>query len=592
MIKLNLSTLAASCFLTLSFIIGLFFTGDGNILFAPSLFCLIAFVALSLSQAKTLPLTPLSFMLLGFWVYISIILFWSYVPFVSFVTWLILSALPLTWIGLSLYPEKEKLYTLSGTFLLLSMAVLACWAIIQTTILREQYDSFAHHPLINPNNMGVLFNLGLFPSLALFITAEEKRIKFATLALFVLLFTALLSTGSQGAVFFSIPALLLSLFILRKPVMRHKYLLPFIAAGLVCGLLFFTATHTDLVKNFKGLISLDTLDDRIALWKATFKIAGTAPWTGTGAGTFYLFYPAIRDPFAGDTSAGQFSHMDPLQFWSEMGILAPVLFYGIFIAILSNCITALKTAKEDSWERLVIAACAPALLTFFLHMHISFPSYVLPIMIGVGFLTAAIQSVTEGKEHKTLHLKPEGLYPFVVFITLLYGYGAFSTAAGMYFMEEANRSFAFKREEQAVASLQSAKDWGPFFYADPYIREAQYYIEDKGNYDKGWIALKTAGLWDPVQPDISYFYGVLGRFSGKAGQEKPFYEQALHYDPSHFKSRMALVNILQRKGQNIEAMKQLGDAMIHTRSPIALQFYKAKWKELEHIVNQKRAAQQ
>jgi hypothetical protein len=50
----------------------------------------------------------------------------------------------------------------------------------------------------------------------------------------------------------------------------------------------------------------------------------------TGIGTFYLYYPAVN---TGDYfSTGRMAHSDPLQFWAEMGVLAPLLFYGFIIA--------------------------------------------------------------------------------------------------------------------------------------------------------------------------------------------------------------------------------------------------------------------
>lgn len=598
MLKLDLPILSAACLLSLAFIFGLFFTGDGSLFFAPAVICLVLFSAMTLSRAETLSFSPLSLTMFGFWCYITLGLFWSDVPFVSFVTWLVLSALPLSWAGLAFYPDKEKLFTATGTLLLIFTGFLAIWAILQISLFKEIFGVQAHAPLLNPNNMAVIFNLALFPTLALFIAAEEKRIITATLALFFLLFTALLCTGSKGALLFFIPAFLLCLFLLRKTWMEKSHVLPALVLAMICAILipvlYDSSLFTRLYNFVLEMLTFESLGERLSLWKAGLILSSQTPWTGSGAGTFYLFYPSIRDPLQ-DSSAGQFVHMDPLQFWLEMGILAPILFYGLFIALLAGTIERLKTTPHHSWDRLIIAATAPAILTFFFHMHISFPSYVLPAMILLGFLMAALHSVTSRTDAPEIRLHYYILYPVLCITVLVYAAGSASAALGFHFMEQAERDFAFKREKQALASLEHAKQWSPFFYTAPYIMEAQHYIEAPAftpkDREKAWIALKKAAYFNTAQADISYLYGTLLLRSGQESSALPFYEETLERDPSHFKARMALVDAYEEKEMPVQAMLQIGQGIVHTTSPIALAFFESRWKELEPQVNRQRKRQ-
>ena len=125
--------------------------------------------------------------------------------------------------------------------------------------------------------------------------------------------------------------------------------------------------------------------DRPALWTGAIEIAKNHFWTGTGIGTFYLYYPEVRgnDLY----SAGRTAHSDPLQFWAEMGIFAPVLFYVIGGVALVLTVRALGRLPRGDLRRVHIVVPFCALGAFAAQAHVNFPFNSPPLLMMAGLLT-------------------------------------------------------------------------------------------------------------------------------------------------------------------------------------------------------------
>ena len=116
-------------------------------------------------------------------------------------------------------------------------------------------------------------------------------------------------------------------------------------------------------------------------------------WLGTGLGTFYYYYTAYRSPL--DASDGFFAHMDPLQFWMETGVLAPVLFYGVLLCVLLRTIRAVWAARANYLQRLEIMAPFCGLLALTLHTHLTFHLYMPGILLPLAVFLACWYVATE-----------------------------------------------------------------------------------------------------------------------------------------------------------------------------------------------------
>ena len=70
---------------------------------------------------------------------------------------------------------------------------------------------------------------------------------------------------------------------------------------------------------------------------------------GTGIGTYFLYFPEFR--LAGDNWGAYYAHNDPLQYWIELGVLGPILFYAFVIAVILRTQQAFKKNRKNSAQR-------------------------------------------------------------------------------------------------------------------------------------------------------------------------------------------------------------------------------------------------
>jgi hypothetical protein len=298
------------------------------------------------------------------------------------------------------------------------------------------------------------------------------------------------------------------------------------------------------------------------LWQSTLRMALDHFWKGTGLGTFYYYYTAYRNP--ADESDGYFAHMDPLQFWAETGIAAPVLFYAALLAVLSRTIKAMRAPRVYSRQHMLMMGMFCGMLAVLLNTHISFhlymPALIVPLaaifgcwyllcekligsddrsIIRLGgwrsavfvalvlavLLPPALWSVMWAKSTYALHKlpAPEATMTESELIKLEtkaqkaqryapYGYGKFDEyLARLYLarlsgdirhMDKSDRATVYM---QAVRSLDAAEKKNPAYVAIWDMRARLYFAVDgvmlDDGYEKAVMALQAVIAFDPLAVD-------------------------------------------------------------------------------------------
>jgi len=183
-----------------SFAAGIFFRGTDNVIILPHLVAMIGFAFVTLwpnfSKGWVWPRGVFVAALLFYAVYVWLSIFWSSVLYNSTLFAIIFSVLPFMFFTLVLAPEPARWLRVHMVALSLALAVLAVWALVQFLFL--DYGARVHHPMLNPNNLAVVFNMGIFPALALYFYARRKPYTIAGFVLAMLCVTAMLTTQSRG----------------------------------------------------------------------------------------------------------------------------------------------------------------------------------------------------------------------------------------------------------------------------------------------------------------------------------------------------------------------------------------------------------
>jgi O-antigen ligase len=378
-----------------------FFTGTDTFWFAPPLVCL--FTMLFIAAAPGFrngfmpPRSVTAIMIVLFGVYTAISTFWSQAPYISILFAFVLTALPLTFLIIVCLPRPLLAARLHAGALVVVLCGFAAWALIQFFFMYEKYGPRIHHPMLSPNNLAVLFMIGLFMAMALFMRARRGWALAGSFALAALMILALIMTQSRGGLFSMLGAMVIFMVMCRKSPGFHwsKPVGLLVVLGLSM-LVVNIGTNGWFSSNMSGLTQmayLNSLTDRLSLYQSGLAILRDHFWGGIGLGTFYFTYPSYRSKT--DFSDGYFVHMDPLQYGLEMGIIAPVLFYGIMIAILVRTVRAWRAAPRESTLRPEMMAAFCGMLAVVTHTHIDFHLYILVSLIAMAVPLAWWYTATE-----------------------------------------------------------------------------------------------------------------------------------------------------------------------------------------------------
>ena len=378
-----------------------FFTGTDTYWFAPPLVCLflMAFFVFApgFKAGWQVPRSATAILILLFGLYTVASTFWSQVPYISILFAFVLTSLPFVFFTLVCMKEPVLATRLHAAALCLVICGFALWAMVQFFFMYDKYGPRIHHPMLSPNNLAALFMIGLFMATTLFMRARRRWALAGSYTLVALLVLAFLMTQSRGGLFSAIGGMAIFMVAVRRYPGFHWGKVAGILLALGASILIVNIGSAGwLSHNFGALTSavhLNSMTDRLSLYESSLHILRDHFWGGIGLGTFYFTYPAYRSTT--DYSDGFFVHMDPLQYGVEMGILAPVLFYGILVAVLWRTVRAFIRLPRESTARVEIMAAFCAMLAVTVHTHIDFHLYILVSLIAMAVPLAWWYALTE-----------------------------------------------------------------------------------------------------------------------------------------------------------------------------------------------------
>ncbi|MCB9983920.1 MAG: O-antigen ligase family protein [Rhodospirillales bacterium] len=575
-----------------SFAAGMFFRGTDNILILPHIACMIGFAVIAFyrspGQGWALPRGPVILAILAYWLYVVLSISWSTNPYNSTLFAIIFSVLPFMFFALVMAPEPYKWLQVHMGALAVGIAAVSVWAGVQFFVLEP--GRRVHHPMLNPNNLAVVFNMAMFPALALYLCARERLYMIVGFVLSALFLFAMLTTQSRGGLIaFLIVLVPFLIFIRGQAGMNWRRLLVLVV---MCVSLF-AIVHNFSTKSFGGSVmevvapqsgvASKTVTERQLIWASTWDLIQDHFWGGTGLGTFTYYYPRYRH--SKDYSDGYFAHMDPLQFWAEMGVLAPILFYLILVLVLIRTIRATRASTPCSPERAWMYACFCGLLALTGHAHISFHLYMPINLFLAAFLLAGwfiasefalncprseLLPVHEGK--KTL------LYAaMLVFVLAPLGWMVTATA-GVHYLNQVERFMQAGKVDEASRALEQARRFARTNYSSLYDVEAKYrlhllntrrgqmspderrriYEEAQSNIDQA-ITLNPGFVNLLNRKALIYFAGIPDLEPQGREKAQELLEKALAGNPILLDARIGLAHVHYMNGDKKKALAVMQD---------------------------------
>jgi len=545
---------------------GLFFNGYSQILYFPAIMALLALCCIvvipALRLGVSIPVSAPAVFLFGLWLYITLSLTWSTVPFSSFITWLVFLSLPLCFFMFAMPVDPAPVATARAA-LTAGLVILALWTCIQSFISERPA-----WPMADPNNLASLLNLGLLPAVALAVAQRERRYMVLT----AIFFAGVVATQSRGGFLCFLAASVPLCITLRPDISANRgYCLKLAAAGVVLFAVMQLHAQAPLAQRLMALGAHDpNVSARFAIWKATAGMIAQHLWRGTGFGTFYLYYPAFRLP--ADDSMGSWAHNDPLQLWAETGPIAPLLLYGLIFTTAWRSAKAMRMALPV--ERPVIAGLSCGLLAVALHMHMEFDFYIMPTLIVCGTWLAALHKLTNSR---SVVIEVAGWQRTFLTSTVIVAAGLIalcggSSAAGQYFRTQAQTAIARGDINGFLDANEKARRFGPATYIDPDVQLAGFYIDMLANpvagfaesdhrtmFDSAGALLDHAEKLNPAWSEIDrkrarLYYNAPAEWA-RDGREYALksWQIAIKKNPMNFRARQELAQAYLAKGDALNA---------------------------------------
>lgn len=510
----------------------------------------------------------------AFWLLTFLSILGSDVINVSVMAFCFFSVLPLTFFVMSLQ-DREGAFKIIAKILAVVFVILAVWAMIQFYFLYDYFDGRARHPLKNPNSLGALFSLAIFCGVGAVAYFEKLKAKKWAVAFTVLMMAALACTGGRGPLFALILVMAVFLFVMRGEVKDNFKLYLLLLLGSV-GVFLLTLTgeivSSTLIHRSISTVSGNTADitsNRLSLWLATWEIIKSHGVFGTGIGTYFLYFPEFRLPT--DESGAYYAHSDPLQYWVELGVLGPVLFYTFIIGVTARTVKAVNQAV-DRKQKLMVLTPFFAVAACVLHTHVTFNFYNLSILFTVGFLLSvwfvATQKVLQTPTKNIRFPESYSRASRTTLIALLFIFivGIF----GAYVVSEAYtnkaRDHLLKSElEEFASAVMSANkismdgNYRSYLLA---VNVPMTLLQESGDklttdqkkeiFDQALSYLSHVQNINPRSASANFYLGKIQQLVPEdfipedLQNSQKYYERALELDPIHIGARIELSYIYER----------------------------------------------
>lgn len=528
-----------------------------------------------------LPKSSVLLWLAAFQLYLIFNLLWTSVPYNSTLFMMIFMTLPLSVLMIVMARDPEKSARTYALFIMLGMVALGIWASIQFFILPDTRGKRIHGPMLDPNNMAALFNMGMLPAAAAFLGSKDKKIQGLGAFCAIVLFCALVVTQSRAGLVIACFCLLVIAMLLGKrglyPV--WKPFLYVIMPWVIYKIVNYKSDNV-LSSTFSELTFIDksaSIVDRRSLWSAGWTMLKTHPLGDIGLGNFYYFYPAFRSPT--DMSDGFFVHMDPLQIALETGWPAAILFYGFLISVFIRMIMAYNRLAPQSDAKLVLIASFSGLLSIALHSHINYNLYMPGILIPLGILLAVWFLATEhARDMQRVSLvfvagsrKTVAIRIMVMAFLAIFALWPAQAGITSYMMMKVAALENTGNHDAAVQMLERARRYGTYNNFSIYEVLAKLELqnatrspegsEERAAYiRRGMMYIMTARRYNPVftlfeSSQAQFLYlGHGSIFPDGMDQAEMLLRDVIFHNPLDTDSRQGLALILQGQGRNREAL--------------------------------------
>jgi len=356
---------------------------------------------------------------------------WIYLPLLGLAGFALMQRL----LGLTLSPYVTKVELLKGTayLILCFLAVEAfptaekrqqfAWTLVALAFLVSlfgilQYFTFngklywfrplplgataPFGPYVNANHFAGFAELTTPMGIAMVLSGAIQREKLALISLCAVLpLAALVLCGSRGGLASFFFELVLLGFLIRKRSGGKKLLLTAASLTLVAYLLIMWLGTGRIIKRLDTLSPAEISHDRrVSLFKDTWNIFLSHPWTGTGLGTLQTVYPRYATFY--DGLIVDHAHNDYLELLADTGVIGGLCGLGFFAILLWQARSNLRVAPTRMARSFYIgasSACVGLLVHSFVDFNLHIPANTLLFLLLASLLALPTEESNRDGTH-------------------------------------------------------------------------------------------------------------------------------------------------------------------------------------------------
>lgn len=528
----------------------------------------------------TLALGPIGLFLLLFLLWSVIATLGSAVSYLSWVEMVVFSAFAVAFLAWRWCAEQPGVspVVLPAFFVIIGLGVTGLM-LYQVSIGMRPVGLF-----VNPNSAAALVNL-FWPAAALLaVLAAQKgqsRRYFGLLAAFSLMVLAVSLDGSRAAFLAACGGLIVVLITagvgLSAPGRRLALIVVLFGAAIALAQLLSNldvSSGRDIGSRVASLSEpAGASSERLLQWAAAWEIIGEQPWLGTGPGTFWLAYAALRAP--ADGTFGSYVHNDYLEFWAERGVAAPILVFilALVCAVLFyRAVRAGRAGLLGPAALVAVGSAAAAISTAGIHGFFSYKLQLGGILLFLALHLADLERHAPVRAWVRIR-RPDWRRPLIAAT----GLGTVTLAGLLLWLMAASerateQGLSYLREghyEQAEdAFVEARQRWAApdlpwLHHVDVYRHVLRSVPEEEQALRRQLIGealelLDEAEARNPYRAQVHLLRGMLYRDHVDLLETDPrvAFERALELDPRATQARTTYASYLLRRGE-LEAAHDL-----------------------------------
>jgi len=308
---------------------------------------------------------------------------------------------------LTVHTVSSRSHIRQLVYLVLGISVfLALFGLVKSAGLNPfPWWDYTHHADVtylsatfgNRNHLAGWMEMAISLVLGVMLFKERGRAKSISLALLLLLITALVFSQSRGGWFGMLAAFMCMSFLLYRSnrLITSRWAVIMVNVVFVVGFIVVSSTPvTERLLTAEAGFDDGSLASRMTAWHGVVDLAKANPLLGTGPGTFAVSFPKYQPP--GFQAHLMYAHNDYLDFTAELGFVLLIIIAWMVVALYRQGLHTMRS--KSTLTRGVTLGALAGITAILVHSFVDFNLHIPANALLFSMLAALAASPKRAKQ--------------------------------------------------------------------------------------------------------------------------------------------------------------------------------------------------